>query len=295
MHEYDHQKNIVIIKKIVKSKLKEELNIIKTGLGNPLVCMWSLSGYYTSQASLNLLLNSDVEAFKQNAYVGAKLRILGSEEPLSWISGYNTSCFFLPIMSDNSDLIHFLINSRNSFLGEYKRKDTYSFFLKNTLLALAGDWKELKIRAETFLNEPKKQKSDEKRIPDHEFYIALCNKDIEGMKIALEKLLEPKLAKNAVYDNNVWFDFYLQMQVLMYAKIASIHGFDLGIDSPIAPKELIKYKPLEKYEDPYDFMKEFDYYQPLENWIALWKKRADEARQQEKLKGKGFFSRFFGI
>lgn len=139
------------------------------------------------------------------------------------------------------------------------------------------------------------QKKDEKRIPDHEFYIALCNKDNEGMKIALEKLLEPKLAKNAVYDNNVWFDFYLQMQVLMYGKIASIHGFDLGIDSPIAPKELIEYKPLEKYEDPYDFMKEFDYSQPLENWIDFWKQKTNKANKQEKKLEKGFFSRFFNI
>ncbi|WP_044470363.1 immunity 49 family protein [Mannheimia massilioguelmaensis] len=271
------------------------LNKIYSGQGNVLFCMGRIGVYYEAKASFDLLLHSDIIAFKQDAYIGAKLRILSSEEPLSWISGYNTSCLFLPIMSDNPDLIHFLINSRNHFLGEYKRKDTYSFFLKNTLLALAGDWSELKIRAETFLNEPNKQKSDEKRIPDHEFYIALCNKDIEGMKIALEKLLEPKLAKNAVYDNNVWFDFYLQMQVLMYAKIAAIHGFDLEIDSPIAPKELIEYKPLKKYEDPYDFMRDFDYSQPLENWISFWKQKADNAKHLENQKGKGFLSRFFGI
>lgn len=271
------------------------LNKIYSKKKNSSFYMGRIGVYYEAKASLELLLHSDVTTFKQDAYVGAKLRILSSEEPLSWISGYNTSCFFLPIMSDNPDLIHFLINSRNSFLGEYKRKDTYSFFLKNTLLALAGDWESLKVRSENFLNDSKMQKKDEKRIPDHEFYIALCNKDNEGMKIALEKLLEPKLAKNAVYDNNVWFDFYLQMQVLMYGKIASIHGFDLGIDSPIAPKELIEYKPLEKYEDPYDFMKEFDYSQPLENWIDFWKQKTNKANKQEKKLEKGFFSRFFNI
>lgn len=216
--------------------------------------MWSLSGYYTARASLNLLTDSNVEEFKYNAYIGAKLRILSSEEPLSWISGYNTSCLFLPIMSDNPDLIHFLIKQNDYFLGEYERTNTHGFFLKNTLLALSGNWSELKTRSETFLNESQKQRKDEVRVPDHEFYIALCNKDVEGMQIALNKLLEPKLAKKAVYDNNVWFDFYLQMQVLMYAKISSIHRFELGIDSPYAPKELIEYKPLERYEDPYDFM-----------------------------------------
>ena len=38
--------------------------------------------------------------------------------------------------------------------------------------------------------------------------------------------------------------FFLQPQIVMYAKIAAIHGFDLGIDHEIAPKEAIAYAPL---------------------------------------------------
>ena len=254
--------------------------------------MRGIGTYYAAKASYDLLLLSNITLFKQDAYIAAKLHILGGDESLSWATGYNTSCFFLPIMSDNGDLINFLIQHKNDFKGEYKRTDTYSFFLKNTLLALAGDWELLKERAELFLNEPKKQKKDEKRIPDHEFYLGLCNQSVEQMQAALNKLLEPKLAKRAVYDNNVWFDFYLQMQVLMYAKIAAIHGFDLNIDSPIAPKELIEYKPLDKYEDPYDFMKEFDYNKPLQNWIDMWQERMHIAKEQEAKKKKGFFSWF---
>ena len=254
--------------------------------------MAGLANYYIAQSSLDLLLNSDVESFKHNAYLAAKLHILGAEEKNGWIWGVNTYCFFAPIMSDNVDLLNYLVKSKESYRPDviYKSNDTYSFFLRNTLLALAGDWDILKERSELFLNDPKKQKRDEKRIPDHEFYLGLCNQSIEEMETALNKLLEPKLAKKAVYDNNVWFDFYLQMQVLMYAKIAAIHGFDLNIDSPIAPKELIEYKPLEKYEDPYDFMKEFDYDKPIEDWINIWQERMRIAKEQEAKKKKGFFS-----
>lgn len=58
----------------------------------------------------------------------------------------------------------------------------------------------------------------------------------------------------------------------MYGKIASIHGYDLEIDHELAPKELIKYDPLpdEEYEDPYDFMKEFDYNAPQSEWIEKY-------------------------
>ena len=68
------------------------------------------------------------------------------------------------------------------------------------------------------------------------------------MQEALDKLLELKFAKRAVKDTLLHFDFYLQPQVLMYAKIAAIHGFDLGIDSPIAPKELIDINTLVEYK-----------------------------------------------
>ena len=42
------------------------------------------------------------------------------------------------------------------------------------------------------------------------------------------------------------------------SKIALYHGIDLEIDHEVAPKELIDNTPLESYEDPYDFMKDFD-------------------------------------
>ena len=39
----------------------------------------------------------------------------------------------------------------------------------------------------------KKARSDLKRIPDHEFYVALADKNIKGMQEALDKLLELSL------------------------------------------------------------------------------------------------------
>ena len=291
LYDYDFKKNKTIKNISGKSQLCSRLERIQNASGtHPLNCADGIGTYYEARASIHLLKDANVIAFKQDAYVGAKLKILGTHEILGWVHGVNTSCFFLPIMSDSPDLIRLLIKHKDYWKGKYERTDPYSFFLRNTLLALAGDWDILKERSELFLNDPKKQKRDEKRIPDHEFYLGLCNQSIEEMETALNKLLEPKLAKKAVYDNNVWFDFYLQMQVLMYAKIAAIHGFDLNIDSPIAPKELIEYKPLEKYEDPYDFMKEFDYDKPIEDWINMWQERMRIAKEQEAKKKKGFFS-----
>ncbi|WP_279572143.1 Imm49 family immunity protein [Volucribacter amazonae] len=288
LYDVDFDKGTRTLRDKPISTLEEKLKRIKEKKGHPLYSMLWISNYYAAQASLDLLLNADIKAFKKHAYIAGKLQIL-SEYDYQWAyNGINVHHFFLSIMSDSPDLINFLIKHRDEIVSVKKRyasDDPRPYFNANTLLALSGEWELLKSRSQVYLKDEYKSRHYRMRIPDHEFYIALCDKDIEGMKTALNKLLEPKLAKRAVYDTNVWFDFYLQLQVLLYAKIAAIHGFDLGIDSPIAPKELIEYKPLKprEYEDPYDFMKEFDYDQPIMNWINYWNAIIEEnQREAEK-------------
>ena len=60
--------------------IQQLLEIIHTSVGNPLYCMKSLGTYYEAKASSDLLLHADIDAFKQDAYVAAKLQIMGREE-----------------------------------------------------------------------------------------------------------------------------------------------------------------------------------------------------------------------
>ena len=64
-------------------------------------------------------------------------------------------------------------------------------------------------------------------------------------------------------------------------KFAAIHGFDLGIDSPIAPKELIDINPLAEYKIPYDFMKLFDFDAPHQVWVNYVKQRNGRSEAKE--------------
>ena len=78
------------------------------------------------------------------------------------------------------------------------------------------------------------------------------------MKEMINMMMMPKIAKALVKDRITNYSFYLHIYVIIYAKIALFHGFDLGIDNEVTPKEIIDNTPLESYEDPYDFMKKFD-------------------------------------
>ena len=277
-------------------KLKLVLSHIEEFNGNVFSLIFWLRDYHIALAS-KYLLENDILGFKDNISLSGFLHVL-SRKNFQWAyNGISTDLFFSILLSDNQKLIDYLIKHRDEIVDisvPYKRTDTRPFFNANTLLALSGDWQLLKERALTFLNDEKKARSDLKRIPDHEFYVALADKNIKGMQEALDKLLELKLAKRAAKDTLLHFDFYLQPQVLMYAKIAAIHGFDLGIDSPIAPKELIDINPLAEYKIPYDFMKSFDFDAPHQVWVNYVKQRMEEAKQKKVENKKGFWASLFG-
>ena len=275
--------------------LFQRIKLIDEFRGDVFFSIGLLDDYHRALAS-KYLLENDISGFKENASIAGFLGIL-SEYDSQWAyNGINTNFFFMSLLSDNQKLIDYLIKHRDEIVDisvPYKRTDTRPFFNANTLLALSGDWQLLKERALTFLNDEKKARGDLKRIPDHEFYVALADKNIKGMQEALDKLLELKFAKRAAKDTLLHFDFYLQPQVLMYAKIAAIHGFELGIDSPIAPKELIDINPLAEYKIPYDFMKSFDFDVLHQVWINYVKQRMEEAKQKKVENKKGFWASLF--
>ena len=276
--------------------LFQRIKLIDEFRGDVFFSIGLLDDYHRALAS-KCLLENNISGFKENASIAGFLGIL-SEYDFQWAyNGFNTNFFFMILLSDNQKLIDYLIKHRDEIVDIsvlYKRTDTRPFFNANTLLALSGDWQLLKERALTFLNDEKKARSDLKRIPDHEFYVALADKNIKGMQEALDKLLELKFAKRAAKDTLLHFDFYLQPQVLMYAKIAAIHGFDLDIDCPIASKELIDINPLAEYKIPYDFMKSFDFDAPHQVWVNYVKQRMEEAKQKKVENKKGFWASLFG-
>ncbi len=122
---------------------------------------------------------------------------------------------------------------------------------------------------------------------EHEFYLALSEGNIEKMKESLLPLMDPRIGRNYAKDTEYDIEFYLQPQLLLFAKIASYHGYDLDIDLDIAPKELIKYQPLstEEYEEAdkeYPLITEYDFKEPFINWIAKMTKIEEEYKSGKK-------------
>ena len=176
---------------------------------------------------------------------------------------------FEMFMSNNPDFITFFKNNIDMIMPDdydseknkygYLKNDYGTFFLIRVILhAIRGDFEEVKKRCTAYLKNPLKDSYYKYGELHYKFLGALADKDIDGMKKAINGMMEQKVARKFSNDNNPNYEFYLHVYVIIYAKIALYHGIDLEIDNEVETKELIDITPLEKYKDPYDFMKDFD-------------------------------------
>ena len=268
----------------LEAEIEDNLKYIRgEKKGNKRACIGFLSSIYRRMASKNLLIDKDVKKHKLNCYIGAKLNILASYRKDQTFG--NSSQLFDIFMSNNQDLIIFLKNNMDDIIPDdydndkktyrtFQNKYGSNFLLRVTLHALKGNWKEVVERCDAYLKKPLTDPKEKYREYDYQFFKFLANKDIAGMKSAINEMMNPKVAKKILYETSTFYDFYLHVYVIMYAKIALYHGFDLEIDNNAAPRELINNTPLVEYKDPYKFMKEFNLAtissEEWKNWIYKW-------------------------
>ncbi len=97
-------------------------------------------------------------------------------------------------------------------------------------------------------------KREEGLLDDYEFYKALHNCDKSKMEEILEKLVSPKIHKKR--NDNAVLNQYISCPAVGYAKLAWRKGIKVEVNSHLVPIDLLPIEPLEKYDIPYDFLKE---------------------------------------
>jgi hypothetical protein len=246
---------------------KDKLEYIENKKGDQFACMWTLSNDYNKFSSIDLVIEKNIKKHRLNCYIGGKLLILGCSRSNRLFT--QASQMFEMLMSNNPDFITFFKNNIDMIMPDdydseknkygYLKNDYGTFFLIRVILhAIRGDFEEVKKRCTAYLEKPLKDSYYKYGELHYEFLSALADKNIDEMKKAMDGIMEQKVARKFSNDNNPNYEFYLHVYVIIYAKIALYHGIDLKIDNEVAPRELIDITPLEKYEDPYDFMKDFD-------------------------------------
>ena len=267
--ENKYKKGIERVKivEMTKKEIEENLEFIENKKGNILAGIGFFAMDYFMLSSKNLLIEKNIKEHRLNCYIGGKLQILGCDRDSRLFT--QTSQMFEMFMSNNPDFITFFKNNIDMIMPDdydseknkygYLKNDYGSFFLIRVILhAIRGDFEEVKKRCAAYLEKPLKDSYYKYGELHYEFLLALSEKNIDRMRETIDKMMEQKVARKFSRDASPYYEFYLYVYVIMYAKIALYHGIDLEIDYEVAPKELIDITPLEKYEDPYDFMKDFD-------------------------------------
>ena len=278
-------KRVDLYKEVENDYLKriEEKN------GDCQYCMRSLGRIYITVASKKLVVDKDIESFRKNIYVYSKLNLIGTDTRayLAW-KKMNLFCI---LMSNNKDFLDFILRNFDIIGHEkekYKKSEADFYLMRTILLAIRGNWEEVIARAD-FYSANSSKETDFKYFPlEFGFLKALAEKNIEKMKENINAMLEPKVARQMMYDENIFF--YLHIYVLLYLKIASYHGFDLEIESDIVPKELIDSTPAKEYPEPYEFMKKFDLKTITpEEWKAWIYEYYPEPKELKEFEEKGRF------
>ena len=243
--------------KFYKNREENTLKIIENKNGDSLSCMGSLATIYEITASKVLLVDKDIESFRKNMYIYSKLKLM-SRDTRAYLA-WNQMKLFCILMSNNKDFLDFILRTFDIIGHEkekYKKSEADFYLMRTILLALKGDWEEVIKRADFYSANPSKETGFKYFPLEFGFLRALAEKNIEKMKENINAMLEPKVARQMMYDESIFF--YLHVYVLLYLKIASYYGFDLEIESDIVPKELIDNTPAKEYPEPYEFMKKFD-------------------------------------
>ena len=266
-NKYERGYNHVIQECLIEEEISKRLNSITNRTGDQFSNMRFLSNDYKGLSSRNLLIEKDIKSHRLNCYIAGKLRILSTNRSSRLVT--QSSEMFETLMSNNPDFITFFKNNIDMIIPDdyeqgknkykYLNNDYGTFFLvRAILLAIKGDFEDLKKRCLAYLEKPLKSSYYKYSELHYEFLLALSEKNIDKMKETIDKMMVQNVARKFSNDCNPNYEFYLYVYVIMYAKIALYHGIDLEIDNEVAPKELIDNTPLESYEDPYDFMKDFD-------------------------------------
>jgi len=164
---------------------KRRLNLITNKEGDPLRCMKMLGYDFHQMASINLLVDKDIEKFRQNMYLSTKLSLLGTDTR-GYLRG-DVRDFFSALMSNNQDVLEFF-KKHSDILAYEKEKNFYkksysgSFLSRTVLLALKGEWEDVILRANLYLANPSKNTKDKYYYLQFEFLKALAEKNVEKMK-----------------------------------------------------------------------------------------------------------------
>lgn len=201
-----------------------------------------------AQAIYEYFGKENIAASKQSFYLSSRLSIEGCDLDggASFTTGLEMLC---AVLSDNENVIEAAAQVETSALlnGRNDPKSAAAF-QHRFQLAILGKDQELEALVEEV--EKKGTKADRQAISNGEYFFSLLlSRDAAGLKALIEK--------RHANIKSVWPDLRDLISYLgtLETKICWRRGIQIEVDHPLVPMGLMPVKPLDHYDDVYDFLK----------------------------------------
>jgi len=232
--------------------LESALQNIRNGTGSFTGSLSTLSRISCSRALLAFFRDGHPELFRQWAYSAARF----DAELMSrgWYDDYLIGDLVWAVLSDNNEIIEWYAASAprfstEAFVSDIGKPKSMAFYRYQAYLALQSRWDELGERAEQVLAISGQIKRDTEYLIDQEFYLALARGDADSMESIIGKLVTPQLRKKRYKTQNGLARDMMDTYAILFSKIAVRSGYDIRVDSPWIPRELLNLKPCSEYPD----------------------------------------------
>ena len=202
------------------------------------------------EALYAIFINKDCSQGKYCFYICARLDEYLMVNYDSRILDYGVIHFTYALLSDNIALIDRYSKLSHPFYDYTIKKGSLTHAIQNIV---KDDWNMLKEDIAIYEKIVLTQKG-KINVPDLIFFKGMLNKDIVQMSEAISMLLKDHKKRNK---HMGIAEQYISIPALTYTKLAWLKGFEIEIDHPLIPKALLPYKPLDGYDDRYDFLKKF--------------------------------------
>lgn len=227
-----------LISDVIYRRNKVRLGIVYKGLASRA----------RAQAVFDYFVGNNIAVSKQNFYLSSRLSI--ESRSLDGGADFTTGLEMLcAILSDNESVIEKVAEiETTALLNGRSDPKSAAAFQHRFQLAILGKDQEL----EALIEEVRKKgtKADRQAISNGEYFFSLLlSRDAVGLK----NLIENRHANIKC----AWPDLedFISYLGTLETKLCWRRGIPIEIDHPLVPMELMPVKPLDHYDDVYDFLK----------------------------------------
>lgn len=199
---------------------------------------------------------SDVARMKQHFHVATKLNIASAG--LRWGETLSTDANFVyALLSDSAEVIqsyaHLELN--DEFIKYRQNPKASQFYVHMIQLAIRDEHEELLAKIAIAVQKANK-KIRETYSTGSDFFSLFLKRDKQTLEDHIMQSANEwqGMIKRGVVTNSPLSQDLMASHAMVYAKLCWLKGIEVEIDHPLVPMELLPIKPLEHYDDVYDFL-----------------------------------------